>query len=247
MLRLLLMSDRDKDVDILASRHQITVPQRQLGKQNHGFTRAIGRSWRPCCHRLPLDVLHRLRLLVRVSDPGPRWEVPCPVRRRPDGHGHRRRPQRRPDAPQKNSIMERWVQTCRRELLDHTLIWNQQHLLHARREFELFYHGAPSAAGHRERTPVVPVARAGPRLRQDRPPRHRRGAMRASGRRHRSGGGVPPDRLTHHAAGREGVRDGADRWRSGLGRPADRAPESRGHDPDSRADTLSNPATSTMQ
>ncbi|MCW2880215.1 MAG: integrase [Sphaerisporangium sp.] len=40
-----------------------------------------------------------------------------------------------------NSIMERWVQTCRRELLDRTLIWNQRHLLHALREFEHFYNG----------------------------------------------------------------------------------------------------------
>ena len=31
------------------------------------------------------------------------------------------------------------VQTCRRELLDRTLIWNQAHLLHALREFEAFY------------------------------------------------------------------------------------------------------------
>src|SRR3989441_7362720 len=38
--------------------------------------------------------------------------------------------------PRMNSIMERWVQTCRRELLDRTLIWNQAHLLHALREFE---------------------------------------------------------------------------------------------------------------
>jgi hypothetical protein len=28
-----------------------------------------------------------------------------------------------------NAIMERWVLTCRRELLDRTLIWNQHHLL----------------------------------------------------------------------------------------------------------------------
>ena len=35
-----------------------------------------------------------------------------------------------------NAIMERWVQTCRRELPDRTLIWNQAHLLHALREFE---------------------------------------------------------------------------------------------------------------
>src|SRR5450631_1984293 len=38
-----------------------------------------------------------------------------------------------------NSIMERWVQTCRRELLDRTLIWDQAHLLYALREFEAFY------------------------------------------------------------------------------------------------------------
>jgi transposase InsO family protein len=41
--------------------------------------------------------------------------------------------------PRMNSIMERWVQTCRRELLDRTLIWNQRHLLHALREFEDHY------------------------------------------------------------------------------------------------------------
>jgi putative transposase len=39
--------------------------------------------------------------------------------------------------PRMNSIMERWVRTCRRELLDRTLIWNQRHLLHALREYEL--------------------------------------------------------------------------------------------------------------
>jgi putative transposase len=30
--------------------------------------------------------------------------------------------------PRMNSVMERWVQTCRHELLDRTLIWNQRHL-----------------------------------------------------------------------------------------------------------------------
>lgn len=41
--------------------------------------------------------------------------------------------------PRMNSIMERWVQTCRHELLDRTLIRNQAHLLHALGEFESFY------------------------------------------------------------------------------------------------------------
>ncbi|MET7928033.1 integrase core domain-containing protein, partial [Streptomyces sp. NPDC005349] len=38
--------------------------------------------------------------------------------------------------PRMNSIMERWVQTCRHELLDRTLVWSQRHLLRALREFE---------------------------------------------------------------------------------------------------------------
>ena len=41
--------------------------------------------------------------------------------------------------PRMNAVMERWVLTCRRELLDRTLIWNHQHLLHALREFGQFY------------------------------------------------------------------------------------------------------------
>jgi putative transposase len=35
-----------------------------------------------------------------------------------------------------NAICERWIQTCRRELPGHTLIWNQYHLLRALHEFE---------------------------------------------------------------------------------------------------------------
>jgi transposase InsO family protein len=41
--------------------------------------------------------------------------------------------------PRMNAITERWVQTCRHELLDRTLIWNQRHLLHLLQEFEQFY------------------------------------------------------------------------------------------------------------
>ena len=40
--------------------------------------------------------------------------------------------------PRLNSIMERWIRSCREELLDRTLIWNQTHLLHALREYEQF-------------------------------------------------------------------------------------------------------------
>ena len=38
--------------------------------------------------------------------------------------------------PRMIAVLERWVGTCRRELLDRMLIWNQAHLLDALREFE---------------------------------------------------------------------------------------------------------------
>jgi putative transposase len=38
--------------------------------------------------------------------------------------------------PRMNAIMERWVRSCRTELLDRTLVWNRTHLLHAPREYE---------------------------------------------------------------------------------------------------------------
>ena len=39
-------------------------------------------------------------------------------------------------APRMNSIMERWIGGCRRELLDRTLIWNQRHLMMVLREYQ---------------------------------------------------------------------------------------------------------------
>jgi hypothetical protein len=41
-------------------------------------------------------------------------------------------------APRMNSVMERWIGSCRRELLDRTLVWNQRHLMMALREYEDF-------------------------------------------------------------------------------------------------------------
>jgi transposase InsO family protein len=59
--------------------------------------------------------------------------------------------------PRMNSIMERWVQTCRRELLDRTLIWNQAHLLHALAEFEAFYNQHRPHRTLRSAAPLRPV------------------------------------------------------------------------------------------
>ena len=59
--------------------------------------------------------------------------------------------------PRMNSIMERWVQTCRHELLDRTLIWNQRHLLHALREVEQFYNGHRPHQGIANARPLCPL------------------------------------------------------------------------------------------
>jgi transposase len=59
--------------------------------------------------------------------------------------------------PRMNSLMERWVQTCRRELLDRTLIWSQSHLLHVLREFEQFYNGHRLHQGIANARPLQPL------------------------------------------------------------------------------------------
>jgi putative transposase len=59
--------------------------------------------------------------------------------------------------PRMNAITERWVQTCRRELLDRTLIWNQRHLLHALREFEHFYNTHRPHQGIANARPLCPL------------------------------------------------------------------------------------------
>ncbi|MGV9384978.1 hypothetical protein ACWDRB_54870 [Nonomuraea sp. NPDC003707] len=57
-----------------------------------------------------------------------------------------------PRAPQANPVMERLVQSCRCELLDRCLLWNERHLRHALREYEQFYNG----------TELIALAQAAP-------------------------------------------------------------------------------------
>jgi transposase InsO family protein len=59
--------------------------------------------------------------------------------------------------PRMNSIVERWIQTCRHELLDRTLIWNQRHLLHALREYERFYNSHRPHQGIANARPLRPL------------------------------------------------------------------------------------------
>jgi len=59
--------------------------------------------------------------------------------------------------PRMNAIMERWVRTCRRELLDRTLIYNQRHLLHALRTYEAFYNAHRPHQGIANARPLRPL------------------------------------------------------------------------------------------
>jgi hypothetical protein len=90
LLRLLPGSDRDKDAEILALRHQLAVLQRQLGEQRVRFEPA-DRAWLAALlHRLPKPTLHNLRLLVR-PDTVLRWHRDLVARR----HAAASRPRQR--------------------------------------------------------------------------------------------------------------------------------------------------------
>ena len=65
LLRLLPMSARAKDVEILTLRHQITVLERQLGAAKVRFAPADRAFLAALLHRLPRAVLHQIRLVVR--------------------------------------------------------------------------------------------------------------------------------------------------------------------------------------
>jgi putative transposase len=80
VLRLLPMSDRDKDTEILALRHQLAVLQRQLGNEKARFTPSDRAFLAALLHRLPPKVLRRLRLLVR-PDTVLRWHRDLIARR----------------------------------------------------------------------------------------------------------------------------------------------------------------------
>jgi hypothetical protein len=59
--------------------------------------------------------------------------------------------------PRMNAIVERWIQTCRNELLDRTLILNQRHLLHALREYEQHYNAHRRHRGISNARPLHPL------------------------------------------------------------------------------------------
>ena len=99
VLRLLPMGDRDKDIEILALRHQIAVLERQLGKEKVQFTPSDRAFLAALLHRLPPELLRQLRLLVR-PDTILRWHRDLITRR----HAARSKPKRAGRPPTVRSI-----------------------------------------------------------------------------------------------------------------------------------------------
>jgi putative transposase len=64
-------------------------------------------------------------------------------------------------SPWQNGTAERWVGSCRRDLLDHVIVLNERHLKRLVREYIRYYHEDRTHLGLAKDTPVGrPVARA---------------------------------------------------------------------------------------
>jgi putative transposase len=86
------VSSREKDAEILALRHQLSILQRQLSPDRIRFTPADQALLAALLHQIPRDVL-RLHLVVRL-DTVLRWHRDMVARQ----HARRSRP-RRPGRP----------------------------------------------------------------------------------------------------------------------------------------------------
>jgi putative transposase len=101
VLRLLPMTEREKDAEILLLRHQIVVLERQLAGKRVRFTAADRAPLAALLHRLPSGALRRMQLLVR-PDTVLRWRDLIAGR-----HAARSKP-KRPGAPRPSGPSGCW-------------------------------------------------------------------------------------------------------------------------------------------
>jgi len=59
--------------------------------------------------------------------------------------------------PRMNSVIERWIQSCRHELLDRMLLWNHAHPLHALHEYERHHNRHRPHRGIANARPLRPL------------------------------------------------------------------------------------------
>ena len=57
-------------------------------------------------------------------------------------------------SPWQNGVAERWVRSCRRELLDHVIPLNERHLRRLGRDYLAFYHEDRTHIGLEKETPA---------------------------------------------------------------------------------------------
>jgi len=100
LLRLLPVSDRDKDAEIVVLRHQIAVRQRQLGTTRPRFSPGDRAFLAALLHWLPRGLLGRI-LLVR-PDTVLRWHRDLLARR----HAARSRPGRLPEGQRRRLFFD---------------------------------------------------------------------------------------------------------------------------------------------
>ena len=179
------MSEKDKDAEILVLRHQLAVLQRQAAIVAVDFfeTRTLTGA-RLTVLAVIEHATRRIRILGATAHPTAQWVTQIGRNLAMDLQDAdvrakyliRDRDARYPAAldavladegietvktgvrmPRMNSLMERWIRSCRAELLDRTLIWNQAHLLHALREYQQFFNNhRPHRALH-SAAPLPPL------------------------------------------------------------------------------------------
>jgi hypothetical protein len=57
-------------------------------------------------------------------------------------------------SPWQNGIAERWVESCRRDLLDHVIAFNERHLKRLLSDYVRYYHEDLTHLGLRKETPA---------------------------------------------------------------------------------------------
>ena len=57
------------------------------------------------------------------------------------------------ESPWQNGVAERWVESCRRDLLDHVIAVNERHLKRLLSEYVCYYHEDRTHLGLRKGTP----------------------------------------------------------------------------------------------
>jgi putative transposase len=57
-------------------------------------------------------------------------------------------------SPWQNGIAERWVESCRRDLLDHVIAFNQRHLKRLLSDYVRYYHEDRTHLGLDKQTPA---------------------------------------------------------------------------------------------